>query len=77
MKKQNNFTNVYNLLRIFMAKMHEMSNEKSFVSTCSTFLDLFQKSIRNHPTILLKKIFQKFYGNGGVISINAKIPFTT
>ena len=56
MKKENNFTNVYNLLRIFMAKMHEMSNEKSFVSTCSTFLDLFQKSIRNHPTILLKKI---------------------
>ena len=55
MKKQNNFTNVYNLLRIFMAKMHEMSNEKSFVSTCSTFLDLFQKSIRNHP-ILLKII---------------------
>ena len=60
-----------------MAKMHEMSNEKSFVSTCSTFLDLFQKSTGNHPILLKKKFFQKIYGNGGVISFNAKIPFTT
>ena len=53
MKKENNFTNVYNLLRIFIAKMHEMSNH---LFQHVLLLDLFQKSTGNHP-ILLKKIF--------------------
>ena len=50
MKKENNFTNVYNLLRIFIAKMHEMSNH---LFQHVLLLDLFQKSTGNHIYLLM------------------------
>ena len=55
MKKENNFTNVYNLLRIFIAKM-QFFQMKNHLFQYFLLLDLFQKSTGNH-TILLKKFF--------------------